>query len=105
MYPITSVKRLNNIFCKYTTSLENDCTCDFICSGYQFMIILRMVPSTRKGSEPLMLLIAYAREVYAIHVGYVRWLKIYLNVMNDEVLSDFFLFPYSQILDSRLVSK
>jgi len=52
-----------------------------------------------------MWLIACAREVYAIHVSYVRWLKICLNVMNDEVLSDFFLFPYSQILDSKLVSK
>jgi len=69
------------------------------------MIIVRMVPSAPKGSETLVLLIACAREVYAIHVGYVKWLKMYLNVMNDEVSLDFFLFSYSLILDSRLVSK
>lgn len=85
--------------------MENDCICEFICSGSEFMIILRMVSSTRKGWETLIWLIAYAREVYAIRVGYVRWLKIYLNVMNDEVLSDFFLVAYSQILDSKIVSK
>ena len=34
-----------------------------------------------------------------------KGLKIYLNVMNDEVLSDFFLVAYSQILDSKIVSK
>ena len=53
----------------------------------------------------MMWLNACAREVYAIHVGYVRWLKIYVNVMNDEVLSDFFLVAYSQKLDSKIVSK
>jgi hypothetical protein len=69
------------------------------------MIILRMVSSTWKVWETLMWLIGCARGVYAIHGGYVRWLKIYLNVMNEEVFSDFFLVAYSQILDSKIVSK
>lgn len=93
------------MFQKYANNFENDCICEFICSGSEFMIFLRIVSSTRKGWKTLMCLIACAVEVYAIRVDYVRRLTIYLHVINGEVLPDLFLVAYSQILDSNIVSK
>jgi hypothetical protein len=69
------------------------------------LLSLRIVSSTRKGWETLICLIACAIEVYAIRVDYVKRLKMYLHVINGEVLSDFFFVAYSQILDSKIVSK
>jgi len=63
VYPITSVNWPNKMFRKYTFSMGNDFICEFISSGSEFLLILRMVSSTRKVGETLIWLNACAREV------------------------------------------
>jgi hypothetical protein len=41
VYTITSVNWLNDMFRKYTTSMENDCICEFICGDSEFMMIFK----------------------------------------------------------------